>query len=209
MDQNDEKRGPPSVPGSPWEAMARELASNPDSPASLSIMSGMNAVMRPRQQAVDQLVLALADQLERPGPVADAAVAAAVKHWEAACQGPLEPDTLKSMQQDAKEMLERRRRSPPSLESIVEGAGERSDVGYDMGLHMQGLRGAWHRLWASISMCRVWDDAPEQRECVAVVRAQFEQALGRSLTGEEWSKLEAHAHHHAETVMKPMLDKGT
>jgi len=208
MSDNKEnrRRSSPEVP-SPWEAMAREVASNPDSPASLSIISQVNALMRPREKAADQLVAALADQLERPRAEADAAVAAALKHWEAACQAPMASDTLERFQQDAAALLDRRRRQPPLLESIVEGVSGRSDVGYDMGIHLQGLRGTWHRLWASISMAKLWADAPEQQECVDTVRAQFEEALGRPLSAEEWSALEAHAHQHSETVMKPMLDR--
>jgi hypothetical protein len=78
----------PRRPGAPnqgpWEAMARELSSDPDSPASLRIMSAVNSALRPRAQAVDQLVDALADQEQQPGASADAAVAAARAHWRAA-----------------------------------------------------------------------------------------------------------------------------
>lgn len=186
--------------------MANELAANPDSPASLSILSGVKAALRPREQAIEQLVLAMADQLQKPSSDADAVVAAALGHWETVCQTQADQSTLEEFRKEAAHVLDRRHRQPPPLESIVESAGERSDVGYDMGIHLQGLRGTWHRLWASISMATLWEDGPEQRECIAAVRAQFEEALGRPLSADEWSKLEAHAHHHAETVMKPMLD---
>jgi len=53
------------MPGeSPYQAMARELIERPDSPASLRVMSELNGFVAPRQRAVQQLVEALADQIE-------------------------------------------------------------------------------------------------------------------------------------------------
>src|SRR5205814_377821 len=111
---------------------ARELASKPDSPTSLRILSAVNAAMRPRSAAVEQLVQALAEQLERPGAEADAAVAAAAKHWLTVCQAPMTDELLQEWRREAAQMLDRRRRQPPPIQSIVEGVSGRSDVGYDM-----------------------------------------------------------------------------
>lgn len=45
-----------------WEAMARELTSNPDSPAPLHIMSAVGKAVKPRNEAVEQVVAALEAQ---------------------------------------------------------------------------------------------------------------------------------------------------
>ena len=81
-------RDPPKTkleqrPGeSVWETMARELASNPDSPASLNIMSAVGRAMKPRTQAVDQVVAALEEQLREDGEAQRAALQAAIQYWE-------------------------------------------------------------------------------------------------------------------------------
>jgi hypothetical protein len=190
-----------------WTAMARELSSHPDSPASLQIMSAVNSAMRPRNAAADQVVSALAEQLENPGPAAGAAVTAAVAHWERACDGPASESLLQQFRDKAQQLVADRRRGPPKIESVVTGVAGRPDAGYELGVHMHGLRGTWHRLWASISASRLWGESPEQQECVATVREQFETQLGRALTSEEWAQLTQHAHRHCDTVSKPMLAK--
>jgi phosphoglycolate phosphatase-like HAD superfamily hydrolase len=198
----------PRRPGAPnqgpWEAMARELSSDPDSPASLRIMSAVNSALRPRAQAVDQLVDALADQEQQPGASADAAVAAALAHWRAACGVSDAEADLQSLREQARERVDRRKRQPPALESIVEGVRDLPDAGYALGVSLHGLRGTWHRLWAALSLSKSWGDL--DADVVRVVRLQFEQALGRSLSADEWTKLDEHAAHHAATVMKPMVD---
>lgn len=186
--------------------MARQVALHPDSPASLAILSSVSAAMRPRQQSVDQLVLALVDQAERPGAGTDAAVSASIKHWETVCEATVDAGLMAAFRKTATELLERRRRQPPRLESIVAGVEDRSDVGYDLGVSLEGLRGTWHRLWAAVSMSKSFGDEQEQLDCVREIREQFERALGRPLADDEWRQLEQHAHRHAETVMKPMMD---
>lgn len=206
-------QGKRSEPGgerlSPWEAMSRELAANPDSPASLSIMSGINALLRPRLRAVDQIVAAMAQRLVHPGPAADAAVEAAIGHWERASGSPLPANVFADLEQDARERIDRQQRQPPPIERIVQGIGERGDVGYALGLHLEGLRGTWHRLWAAISLKHsgIGDggDSREFDEAIEAIRAQLESNLGRSLTVAEWVALEQHAIGHAERVLKPTL----
>jgi len=190
-----------------WTAMARELSSHPDSPAALQIMSAVNSAMRPRNAAADQVVSALAEQLENPGPAADAAVTAAVAHWERACDGPASDSLIEQLRKEARQLVADRRRGPPKIESVVADVAGRPDAGYELGVHMHGLRGTWHRLWASISASRLWGESPEQQECVATVREQFEAQLGRALTSDEWAQLTQHAHRHCDTVSKPMLEK--
>lgn len=187
-----------------WEALAREVATNPDSPTSLRLQSQVNRVMGPRTRAGDQLIEALADLVDHPEEAgAPAAVQAAISHWEKICGAKLDPELLKQFRQDAEALAARRRRQPPSLEFVVQGTQGRSDVGYELGLDLEGLRGTWHRLWAIIAMAFSFGDDPALVEGVAAVRGQFEQQLGRPLAPAEWEQLTAHARRHAETNMTP------
>ena len=190
-----------------WSAMLRELASNPDSPASLRIMSAINRSLQPRNSAADQLVEALARQQEGDdNEGARAAVHAAKAHWEKACEATLDDALMAQFNQEARELVDRRQRLPPAVESIVVGVADRLDVGYSMGVHMEGLRGTWHRLWAAICTARLWNTV-EPDDTVTVIRAQFEALLGRALSAQEWEQLTAHAHIHCDTVMKPLMQK--
>lgn len=189
---------------SPWEALAREVAQRPNSPASLLIVSQVNQAMRPRTQAVDQLVEALEAWIEAPrSEAAEAAVTAAKAHWESACAAHLDDGLLSQFIADAEALIERRRRQPPRLEDVVEGVADRSDVGYQLGLDLGGLRGTWHRLWASL--CAVDLLGEDSEGLVATVRAQFEAHLGRPLTQQEWSKLADHAKQHARRMQQQGL----
>lgn len=183
-----------------WARMARELATNPDSPASLRIMSSMGASLAPRGAAAAQLEQALAHQIEYPGQLADAAVAAAVRHWEAACGGSMDPQLIDDMRQAAARQLEQRRAGPPPMESILPDVASRSDFGYDHRLHLEGLRGTWHRLWAIIGMESIFGDSEEHQQNVAALKAQFEEILGRALTEQEMGALRTHALKHGERV---------
>ena len=190
-------RDPPKTklvqrPGeSVWETMARELASNPDSPASLNIMSAVGRAMKPRTQAVDQVVAALEEQLREDGEAQRAALQAAIQYWEREC--------------GARERIERKRRQPPDMESILSSRPATTDAGYLLGIHLEGLEGTWHRLWGIISLVFGFGDDVETDEGVAAVRAQFEELLGRTMTPPEWDALVAHAKNHHETVVKPGL----
>jgi hypothetical protein len=195
---HDDPAGEPAA--DPFSRAARELAANPDSPTSLRIVSALNAATRPRRAAVEQLVQALAEQLERSGVTADAAVAAAARHWEAVCQAPMTDELLQDFRHEAAQALERRRREPPPMQDIVAGVDARTDTGYELGVHLQGLRGTWHRLWAAIALGSAMGHSVEQRDAVAAVRAQLEAQLGRALTAGEWSRLEAHAAAHGESM---------
>ena len=190
-----------------WSAMLRELSSNPDSPASLQIMSAVNRAVQPRNAAAAQLIEALARQIEgQDSEVARSAVDAAKAYWEKTCGATLDEALLEQLREDARNVAEGRRRQPPPIASIVAGVGDRLDVGYSMGVHMDGIRGTWHRLWAAISTARLWG-GPQPDETVVTLRGQFEALIGRPMSEAEWAQLTAHAHHHCDTVMKPMMEK--
>jgi hypothetical protein len=190
---------------SPWLALAREVATNPDGPIALQAISGINRMMRPRELAIQRLVEALARTILEPGEPARADLEAAKAGWEAACGGTLDKDLLAGFEKDARALIERRKTQPPDLESILGPLPGRTDYGYDLGLDLGGLRGTWHRLWGSISMAKLFG-SPEGETLVKDLRLEFEQQLGRAMSEVEWTQLVAHAHRHCDTVSKPMLD---
>lgn len=146
MDQNENGSPPPTKlevrPGEDiWMAAARELTRNPDSPASLQILSSVNKM-------VGRL------------------------------DAPVEP---------------RPRKGSPDMNGILASRPAITDTGYRLGIHLEGVEGTWHRLWAIIALtCGLGDDV-DQDDGVATVRAQFEQVLGREMTQSEWAALVAHA----------------
>jgi hypothetical protein len=93
-----------------------------------------------------------------------------------------------------------KRRGPPPIESIVAGIEGRTDIGYDTGIHLVGLKGAWHRLWAAIALGVQFGADEHQAACEATVREQLEQALGRQLTVDEFDRLAADARAHGATM---------
>lgn len=188
-----------------WLAMARELVSNPDSPASLKIMSAANKALKPRHEAVEQVVVALEEQLLEDGDSQRAAVQAAIRHWVLECGAPMDDALLQDLQQTARDRIERRRRLPPKMESILTALPTTTDTGYRLGIHLEGLQGTWHRLWAMICVAFGFGHDVQSYEGVQTVRAQFEQILGRTMTPAEWGALAAHAKNHHETVIKPTL----
>lgn len=159
--------------------------------------------MRPRQQANEQLVAALAERLQRPDdPHAKEGASAAISYWERTCEAPLGGQLLAEFEEAARNLLRSRSQQPPPLESIVAGVEGRSDVGYQLGVHLNGLRGTWHRLWALIAMEVSFSAADgltaaaatdAMSPAVQTVREQFEQQLGRALSEQEWRQLGDHA----------------
>lgn len=204
MPEPSSSAGNDGVRAGPWGALARELAANPDSPTSLKIMSAIGQALRPSRQAAEQLVHAYLVQLESPGDKADAAALAAEKHWEAACHAELDDALRQHLRDEAARSLARRRRMPPAVELVVAGLEGRTDTGYALGLHLEGLKGTWHRLWAAIALGHALGDSPEQHDCVAAVRGQFEELLGRPLSPTEWDTLATHAKVHGQTMAGEM-----
>lgn len=183
-----------------WEAMARELAGNPDSPASLHIMSTVNQALRPRAQAVEQVVQSMMDQLQEDGEPQRAAVLAAIRCWERECGVPMDPDMVESLQKTARDRQLQSLRQPPKIDSIVSDLPEVRDTGYRLGIHLTGMEGTWHRLWAIMCVTVEFDGDVDSDDGVASVRAQFEQLLGRKLMPAEWGALVAHVRQRFEAV---------
>jgi hypothetical protein len=93
-----------------------------------------------------------------------------------------------------------RRNGPPPIESIIKDAAGRQDVGYTLRVHLQGLRGTWHRLWAMIGTAEIFGDTDDMAEGVSALRGQFEQELGRPMTSIEWQQLVDDARAHGKRL---------
>lgn len=172
-----------------WEAAARELAGNPDSPASLKIMSAVGNALRPRAQAVEQVVAALASEMVHAGPRERAAVQAAIQYWHRVSGEPIGEEHLQELKKAAKQRIEQPRRRPPAMEDILTSAPATMDTGYQLGVHLEGIQGTWHRLWALIVITLDFESDIDSDSNVAVVRAQFESLLGRPMSTPEWCAL--------------------
>jgi hypothetical protein len=187
------------APGeSPWAALARELVLHPNSPTSMNLMSQVNTALRPSREAAEQLTKALAFALEHPGsPEAAGKIERARAAWEANSKVVLDEQTLRTFETDARELVRRRQARPPAIEDILGDTGERSDLGYDLGLTLEGLRGTWHRLWAALVLSKQMDLGDE---LALQLRSDLVKLLGREMTPAEWERLRALAHARAEQL---------
>lgn len=195
---------------SAWIAAARELASNPDSPQSLKVLSAVNSALAPTQNAIRQVVDALECQLEaqNPSQAQNAAVSAAIAYWEKVCGVPMDSSLLGDLRTEARKQAESRRNRPPQMSTLLTPPPTRSDVGYGLGLHLEGIEGTWHRLWALLSLTFQFGDTPKGNLDCEGLRRQFEQALGRELQPSEWDALVDHARAHAIAGSSPSNDGG-
>jgi hypothetical protein len=182
-------------------AAIRELSANPSSPASLKIQSTFRQAMEPAHKAIEQLVGALAAQALDDGVFQLADVNAAVAHWERTSGTTMTPELLMEFRKDAAERAKRLQRQPPSMQSVLDTTPGQTDTGYRLGIHLEGVEGTWHRLWASIALCFSFGGEPDSDDTVKVVREQFEHLFGRALTAQEYSKLRDHGRIHAERHM--------
>jgi hypothetical protein len=146
-------------------------------------------------------------RLLEDGEVQRAALQAAIHYWERECGTAMDDTVLDGFKRSANERMQSKRRQPPKMDTILSSRPETTDIGYQLGIHLEGLEGTWHRLWAIICLAFGFGDDIEADEVVAEVRAQFEEALGRPLSPHEWSALVDHARNHHETVMKPAISK--
>ena len=191
---------------SPFLAAAREVARNPDSPASLKIMSAISQSMAPRQAAVNQVLQAMEEQLREDGPSQRAAVDAAIGAWERICGTVMDNNLQQQLREDAASRARQRRRQPPAIDTILTVLPNApTDTGYDLGVHMDGIKGTWHRLWGIICLSYSFGNLPDQDDAVSEVRNQFERILGRGLSPQEWQALADHARRHYEAEMMGKL----
>lgn len=186
------------------ESAIRELSANPDSPASLHIMSSMSRAIAPYERSRNQVLEALESQLAHDGETERAALSAAINHWERTFKIKLNDGDLAEMRDEASKRIVQRKRMPPTMDSILECQTKSTDTGYKLGVHLHGIEGTWHRLWGIISLAHSFGSDIQSDDGVATVREQFQAILGRELTPKEWGALVAHATNHAETVMKPL-----
>jgi hypothetical protein len=186
-----------------WEALAREVAQHPDSVVSLHAMSAVGNALRPRTQATEALTHALQAQLQEDGPMQQAAVQAAIVHYERTCGAPMDPQLLLDLRALAAQNLAIERRKPPAIDTILEQRPATTDTGYRMGIHLEGIEGTWHRLWAMLVLVISIGQDVDTDEGAHTVRAQLERLLGRSMTSKEWAALVARAQHHSATMAAP------
>lgn len=194
------------TPGeSAWLSAARELARNPDSPQALKLMSAVNSALAPAQKAAQQVVDALELQVDvrSPSQAQSAAVSAAIAYWEKVCGTPMNNSLLDDFRTEARQQAERKKNRPPQMSTILAPPPTRLDVGYGLGIHLEGIEGTWHRLWALLSLTFQWGDTPEGNTACESLREQFEQLLGRQLQPREWDALVDHARAHAAARRSP------
>jgi len=172
-------------------AALRTLAENPNSPASLRLISAMQKALAPYSAANDDVMQALAAQLERDGPDERADVEAAIQQWELVCDGPMCAVTRHGFESDARGLRTERRGLPPEMASILISVPEITDTGYELGVHFDGLKGTWHSLWKLVLLNASSPNLTWTAGGLNVVRKRFEANLGRPLEAVEWSRLEA------------------
>jgi hypothetical protein len=96
----------------------------------------------------------------------------------------------------------------PPMEEILGLLEPIADDLYDLGW-LFGIKGTWHRLWASVAL-EWWFNGCCDKDIgifVFEIRHEFEELLGRSMTDAEWGKLNALAKAHVEAVIEPLLGK--
>jgi hypothetical protein len=182
------------------------MARNPDSPASLKIMSAISQSMAPRKAASSLVLQAMEEQLLEDGPSQRAAVDAAIGAWERIYGTVMDNNLQQQLREDAASRARQRRRQPPAMDTILTVLpNSPTDTGYDLGVHMDGIKGTWHRLWGIICLSYSFGELPDQDDAVSEVRNQFERILGRGLSPQEWQALVDHARRHYEAEMMGKL----
>ena len=82
---------------------------------------------------------------------------------------------------------------PPPIESIIADASDRTDTGYALRVHLHGLHGTWHRLWAMLVLESATDGAAADDEGLSSIKEQLAVALGREISADEMRQLRVHA----------------
>lgn len=181
----------------------KEVAAHPEGPVALRLMSSMNAALRPREKAWSEAVAAKADALDAPGDpaLAEAAVRARAQ-WELVRGQPLDSQDQDDLAAAARELLDKRRRSPPRIGSILSGWDEPPDYGYELAGTLDGMRGIWHRLWAALVLEKSMGQGVmvDGQPLSTVLRAEFETKADRKMAEDEWAALQEHAQGRARSM---------
>lgn len=56
-----------------------------------------------------------------------------------------------------------------------------TDAGYELGVHLQGIKGTWHRLWGIICLSYSFGNNPDQDDGVKEVRQSVREEFGPKL----------------------------
>jgi len=179
-----------------------EIASNPDSPRALALQSRITRALQPVADAQGKVVQAM--QAEMRGELDAASARSAVETALGVLAGVLRlnrvpDDVVQQLREEA--AAAQRRQGPPAIESILPEVAGQSDVGHEHGLHLHGIRGTWHRLWALLALAGTLGDPDDA--AIGMVRAQLEAHLGRPMTPQEFDQLRAHATAAAEKMNLP------
>jgi hypothetical protein len=89
--------------------------------------------------------------------------------------------------------------APPPIESILADVKHFTDTGYLLKVHLNGLHGAWHRLWGLLVLNT---DLGGMDEGIVLVTKQIQEIIGRPITTAEITKLRDHAETHMLNVRK-------
>lgn len=184
------------------DRLLRDIAANPDGPRSLALQSRVTRALQPVADAQRRVVKAM--QAELCGELDAASARSAVETSLCALAEVLRLDRVPDdvVQQMRKEAAAaQRRQGPPAIESILPEVAGQSDVGHEHGLHLHGIRGTWHRLWALLVLAGAMGDSDD--EAIGLVRAQLEAHLGRPMKPQEFDELRAHATAAAGKMILP------
>lgn len=193
------------------DQLIKALIANPDSPAGLGIQSAINKSITPRVKLTDSLTDALVDFEDNPSDDNRVAVTNAIEAWlEGTGLDKIPEDTLASLEENAREIILSRKRRPPEIETIMAFDTKVIDHEYHIAGTLGGIKGIWHRLWSSISTHHAWkeldpDNAHHYETTTALLKAELEEAIGRSMTETEYTALDKHALNHANTQVIPAL----
>lgn len=169
-----------------------------ESPAGLHAMAAVRAEMRSLQSAVTVAIDAMAQSMRDPD---DDAARDLVQRMLTSVRFFLKtesiPDDLLA-EMHAEAQRQARPRRPLPIETVLPEVAGRLDVGYAEGLHLHGLRGTWHRLWALMVLDAQMGAGAG--EAIQVVLGQLSRALGRDLSSEEIQALRDDAQSAAEAL---------
>ncbi len=185
-------------------AMLRELERNPESPASLEMTAAVNGALRPVENAINALVVAIADHIDRPGPTSKAAIASAEDAFVISARQAPDDDFCDEVVQCAHELVMRRRQQPPKMETILDIETAPRDLEYEIAGTLGGIQGTWECLAMALAMRHYFEaigHSDPSDETIDTYRCEFEYMLGRTIAAHEWDRLLAWGRWHAVNVL--------